>query len=72
MVFPTKSVDNYILMENTVPEISNITVLFWISTLETNQMCVFNYFVTAHGKMAEFRILVKRAEVMVGVLSSFL
>jgi lipid-A-disaccharide synthase-like uncharacterized protein len=45
MVFPTRSVDNYISIENSNEDaIPDISVLFWINTLETQRMIVLNYF----------------------------
>jgi hypothetical protein len=70
MVFPTRNVENYIQTENSnVAEMSNITALFWISTLERETMVILNYFVTIEGKMGEFRILLEPGKLSVSVQS---
>ncbi|XP_028408358.1 uncharacterized protein LOC114530936 [Dendronephthya gigantea] len=66
--FPSKSVDSFILHDNNVPEMSNITLLFWINTLDAEEMTVLSYAVDENDK--EFTLAVMREKIILRVQSS--
>lgn len=44
MVFPARSVHNYILMDNSnVPAMAGFTLLFWVTYLGENTMTILTY-----------------------------
>ena len=63
MNFPSKTVDNYILYGNNVPEIKSMTIMFWINTLEAREMTVLSYAV--QGSAGELRLSVKRDNIII-------
>ena len=66
--FPSKSVENYILYDNNVPEMSDIMLVFWINTLDAAEMTVLSYAVEESDQ--EFTLAVMREKIIFRVQSS--
>ncbi len=58
MVFPTWSVENYILVDNTGTEMSMFTLLFWINTLSQNSTTILSY--STETDVAVIRLVVDK------------
>lgn len=65
--FPSKDIKNYILLDNNVPEMSNMTLMFWINTLQAERMTVLSYAV--QESVEELRIFLERDKIMLMIHS---
>ena len=66
-MFSSKNIENYILLDNNVPEMSAMTLMFWISTLETRKMAVLSYAVEESAM--ELNVMVHRDKIIIMVQS---
>ena len=65
--FTRKAIDSYVLLDTNVPEMYEVSIVFWINTLETLEMAVLSYAV--EGSAGELRLLVKRDKLIIQLRS---
>ncbi|CAB3983413.1 Hypothetical predicted protein, partial [Paramuricea clavata] len=60
--FQSKDIKNYILLDNNVPAMSNMTLMFWINTLKAWKMAVLSYAVEESA--FELRVFVAKDKII--------
>lgn len=67
LVFSNAHVENVILMDNVMPNISEMTLVFWINTNTNRRMALFSYAVK--DSPDEFFVGFKREQIIVTIKS---